>query len=557
MEPSEPPTPSNVPGAGLPPVPDETTRPSESGNVAAIRQKRAARVFRRAYRTLRRVSRPLNLASLAVLAFVGMTLYDALRTVIVVDPFTVPESFEKSGLTGVVLGNQLIDEINGLRPRMNPEAPHEDLYASLSSTVLDTLYRVPATLSPSLQPPDLEIPKTGLSLKTLSRYIASVVGTDRFRISGELVSVGDRLRLTVRVGSNRAEVFQEDAQDTLKAVDKLMGLAAKRVYRILQPLVWLSWECQQGRRGCESELARGEGWPADQLMLGHLVAGLIRAVQYRFAEAEAEFQAVMVSDLPSQFRDDKRLAEIRIIACVNKAIALKLQRRLDEALVTFAQPMCKQHVDNFSHWAETLLELNRLDDAVATAAIGVRVAEEGVERTPRSPSSKYSAAYANCISGRALFENGRYEEAIVRLRRAEQHDPQYPWTFFWWARALQAQGKRQAAELMLGKVARLGVSDVGQVSYLLATLHVEDNRVTEAIDELQQTIKLNPGYAEPYEQLCVLYAQTKAKRQAVAYCSAYIGLSHAIPNPGRDVITRIAKAEETIRVVSLLPEVRR
>jgi len=536
-------------------VSKDTTASPPDGRSVAGQTKRPTRISRRVYRSLRRITRPLNLASLAVLIFVGMTLHDALRTVIVVDPLTVPESFEKSGLTGNVLSNQLIDQIDRLRPTINPEAPREDLYANISLTMLEALYRVPATLSPALQPPDLEIPKTGLSLKTLSRYVASLAGTDRFRISGALVLIGDRHRLSIRVGNSPAEVFHEDSKDTLKAIDRLMERAAKRIYRILQPLVWLSWQCHDGRRACESELATNQGWPADQLLLGHFVAGVIRAVQYRFPEAEEQFQAVLVSEAHGQFRDPARLSEIRAIACVNAAIALKLQRRFDAALKTFERPICREHVDNFSHWAETLLELDRLDEAVVTAETGAQLAEKQVQRSKQSPYSKYSAAYANSILGRALFEKHRYDDALVKLRRAEQFNPAYPWTFFWWARVLQAQGKRQEAEQMLANVAKLAGSDVGQVKYLVATLHAEDNRVAEAIEELLELVRVSPGFAEPYGQLCLLYSQTRANRDAVAHCYAYLGLARAIPNPSNEVGALMAKAAKAIGMLSHSREV--
>lgn len=494
-------------------------------------------------------------AAVVVVALAAFAVYDSTRNVVVVDHFSVPESFEKSGLTGAVLANQLIDYLNRLRPDLNAEPPPNALYAHLPSTVLDALYRVPATTSPSLQPPDLEIPTTGLSLRALSRYISSVLGRDKFRISGELVALDDRLRLIVRVG-DMAETFEESAKPPLQGIDRLLSRASRHVYRTLQPLVWLSWECQDTQRSCEVELRENrKRWREDQLILAHFVAGLIRTLQYRYEEAAAQFHIVMTAPAPTT-ANQQYLKEVRAHACVDRAIALKAQGHLQEALKAFDHATCQQHVNADSYRADTLLSLRRIDEAIAKAEGAVTATETALKGTPASTYLKYSAAYANYILGRALVERRRHDAAIVRFRRAAEHNEQYHWTFFWWARALQAQGKPEEAEKMLRKVGNLTESDSIPVRYLLATLLSERNRPEDAIRELTETVRINPAYPDPYYDLCVLYRRTGSHAQAFAHCHAYVAMARATPSPEAETKSRMQHCSEIIRELAAAQESR-
>lgn len=491
----------------------------------------------------------VNIAAGAVIVLLGLNVYDSLRGVIVVERFSVPEAFDKSGLNGTVLANQLIDHINRLRPSLNYEPPSNASYASVPTNVVSALFRVPAAISSSLQPPDLEIPQTGISLRALSRYLASWLGRDNFRISGELLSMDDRLRLVLRVG-DQMESFEEPATHQLKAIDDLLTRSSRHVYKILQPLVWLSWECQDSARPCEDELTQNrQRWADDQLILGHFVAGLIRTIQLQHQHAEMHFQAVITTPAaPTASALHQHLTEVRAHACTARALALRAQGRVAEALKAFEDPICQQHVNAGSYWADMLLPLKRTDEAVEKAESAVRGTTKALRTAPTSPYFKHSACYANYVLGRARFEQRRYDLAVRSFAQAAEHDANYQGTFFWWAKTLHAQGKPADAERVLRRSGDLVHTDIA-VRYLLAVLLAENGRPEEAIRELHETLKLNRGYADPYYELCVLYQRTGSPTHAAAHCYAYLGFAKAATEPSDDLR---AKAERAVAIIRAL-----
>jgi hypothetical protein len=83
-------------------------------------------------------------------AIIGIVLIESLRPVVRIDPFIMPEEFEKEGFTAQTFGNQLGDEIEKIK-RSTTAHPKLEEFSSTSIAEL----------------PDVEVPQTGLSLRTL------------------------------------------------------------------------------------------------------------------------------------------------------------------------------------------------------------------------------------------------------------------------------------------------------------------------------------------------------------------------------------------------------
>jgi len=143
---------------------------------------------------------------------------------LVVEAFSVPPDLAQRGLTGQVVGKQVLDKLSEMQVRT------ESIRAasSYSNNWGDDL--------------KVEIPETGVSLGELSRYLRDRLGHET-RISGEVFRTPAGLTITARAGEGAAKSFSGADID----IDGLVQQAAEAVYARTQPYRYSQYLLASGR----------------------------------------------------------------------------------------------------------------------------------------------------------------------------------------------------------------------------------------------------------------------------------------------------------------------
>jgi len=184
-----------------------------------------------------------------------------------IQAFHVPEKFEDSGYNGLVVAQKIMDELEEVNTFINSQKEREtDIHTDLQ--------------------PDLnvQVMGIGLTLNSFTYHLRKILGKKNRAISGELTDVDNKLKLTVRVSSNKPvtaeaiyvdgeretaliELFHEGAKDIMGKMDPYRmavyhykkedyETSMQYIMRVLNErpkekhwayLAWSSWLNRQGR----------------------------------------------------------------------------------------------------------------------------------------------------------------------------------------------------------------------------------------------------------------------------------------------------------------------
>jgi tetratricopeptide (TPR) repeat protein len=143
----------------------------------------------------------------------GVTIWQAAHdTGLVVEAFSVPPDLAQRGLTGQVVGKQVLDRLAAMQAQTTSLRPANSYKNNWGEDL------------------KVEIPETGVSLGELRRYLNGWLGHET-RISGEVYRTASGLTVTARPGEDDAKTFTGPDAD----LDKLIDQAAAAVYESTQP----------------------------------------------------------------------------------------------------------------------------------------------------------------------------------------------------------------------------------------------------------------------------------------------------------------------------------
>ncbi len=115
-----------------------------------------------------------------------------------------------------------------------------------------------------------------------------------------------------------------------------------------------------------------------------------------------------------------------------------------------------------------------------------------------------TAAYV--VLGNMLLRLGRFEDAVETFRKAVAADPDSPWAYYYYARALDEQGKETIDTVIAPLQKAIALNPGFSESHLeLGKALAKAGRITEAIERLKQSLKLKPNQAEAHFRLIRLY----------------------------------------------------
>jgi len=355
---------------------------------------------------------------LLAVAFMLLLLREMRREDIEIAPIQVPAKLAEAGLSPDVVALRLLDQVILVQNTVTAERLGQQ------------------RLELAGDQPDFNVPIAGLSLRALATLLRSVFGTPSKRITGEIVLERDQLKLRLRLAGHGLIADIDGVPSD--AVDRLLGMAAPEIWRVIQPRLY-AWHVAQNEpnqavvRAKMRALLRGAG---GDVATENTARGLMGRSYLREGRARDAFEIaeIMIQNNPevgaawylrgvAQFRlgrieaalEDYRRAQqldprgIWVHVAVAEAYAQS--GRLDEALTEIRKALAAQPRDPWAlqYEGSILLAMNRLREAM----LSVR---RGLDQDPNS-------ADLRLLLGRVLLRLGNQAEAAAAFQQAAQLAP--------------------------------------------------------------------------------------------------------------------------------------
>ncbi len=397
---------------------------------------------------------PVVLGGFAVL----VVLREAARQPIEVAAISVPAALSDTGMTGDVVALRLLDAI---------EATARAVHA-------ETMQRPLAELEGSQ--PDINIPVAGISLRSLAAVVRNLLGWPDRRVTGEVVTQGDQLRLRLRLAGHGV-VAEVDAPAS-EGADALLARGAPEVWRVVSPRLY-AWHVagsdidQRDIRDRLALLLRRAADGDTEATITYLIArSLVRSGQAREALARLDDLVARRPDYPA--------------GQYGRAMALRALGRGEEALAAQGRGLALDPASGWAHLAsaELLREAGRLPEALAAA----RRAQD-LDDDDRPGLVEESTV---------LRLMGQIAAAADAARRALALDPRHAPALAALGHVLLAQGEAVPAlaafDRALAITPRLADAHTGRGSVLAAL-----GRTPEALEALGRAIALDEVDHRPHE----------------------------------------------------------
>ena len=355
---------------------------------------------------------------LLAVAFMLLLLREMRREDIEIAPIQVPAKLAEAGLSPDVVALRLLDQVILVQNTVTAERLGQQ------------------RLELAGDQPDFNVPIAGLSLRALATLLRSVFGTPSKRITGEIVLERDQLKLRLRLAGHGLIADIDGVPSD--AVDRLLGMAAPEIWRVIQPRLY-AWHVAQNEpnqavvRAKMRALLRGAG---GDVATENTARGLMGRSYLREGRARDAFEIaeIMIQNNPevgaawylrgvAQFRlgrieaalEDYRRAQqldprgIWVHVAVAEAYAQS--GRLDEALTEIRKALAAQPRDPWAlqYEGSILLAMNRAREAM----LSVR---RGLDQDPNS-------ADLRLLLGRVLLRLGNQAEAAAAFQQAAQLAP--------------------------------------------------------------------------------------------------------------------------------------
>ncbi len=231
----------------------------------------------------------------------------------------------------------------------------------------------------------------------------------------------------------------------------------------------------------------------------------------------------------------------------NLGVVLRLQRKLDEAMLCFHKSveLKPDNVQAYDNLGTTLLLLCRLDEAQASY-------QKALQIKPR-----YSDAYNGL--GNLFSARGQLDKAIANYRKAVEFKPGHSEAHNNLGAALAARGRLDEAIDHFQKSLEIK-PDNAEAHHNLGTALANRGRVDEAITHFQQAVELKDDYAEAHNNLGIALASRGQTDAAIAQCQKALALAtrHHKRALAESIRARLQlqKAEAPVRAAQQSPTIR-
>lgn len=442
--------------------------------------------------TLRRLA--LAVIALPVLLYVYR---EATRDALIINPITVPRQFEDAGLTSEVMANRIGNSLRELELSAHSRQKQD---SPISSQDLGS-------------PPDIEIPGTGLGLKTGIQVVRAIFRIYPQQIDGDIAfprpaakeddpenaQVIVTLYITTR-GRRSQAVHLTLPADDIKALAKQTAIA---ILGQINPYMLGAYDEQTGNYDDAERIANQiihsrSGKPGDVTAAYNLMGNVLSdrgddegaIAQYkeairrdrRFVRAFINLANALneqhdVAGAVDKYREAIKLDRSEPMGYDGLGFVFAGQANYEAAIGLYKKALDTDSADSvaYAYWGNALAIQGKYEEAILQyrAALALNpnesIAQNGLDDALANQQrfdlavARYekeagldpnkSAAYANW--GAALAGQGKYDDAIEKYQRAVSIDPKNAAAYAEWSEALAKQNKCGAAAAMVQKAATL------------------------------------------------------------------------------------------------------
>ena len=138
----------------------------------------------------------------------------------IIQPFEVPQTWEAAGLDGGIVAKYVVDKLNFIKATVNSQ--------KADSTFITNTEKIDLNVN---------VMGVGLSLNSLSYYFQNMFGRNPETISGEILEVGNKIKMTLRMTGYPNQEYSIDisANNRLEAMDETILSAAQGILTNTDP----------------------------------------------------------------------------------------------------------------------------------------------------------------------------------------------------------------------------------------------------------------------------------------------------------------------------------
>jgi superkiller protein 3 len=369
----------------------------------------------------------------ALLLPLGLYILDEafLNNPIIVDSFYVPKRFEDAGFTSEAMSRLIADALLDLEVQANSIMEKDSLALSSDPSPV----------------PDINVPGTGLGIRTLVDVTQQVCRRDPMHIGGAIVlpltsgseAANSEVKIILRFVHGRGRyslvITGGPAEDPRGVATK----AAEGILRQINPYL-LGCDRLEAKNWADAikianEMIGGPPQGSRNIAKAYVLWGNALEHQGKHAEAIPFFEKATTLD--------PKLA----LAYSNWGNALSNQGKNAEAIPFFEKAVCLDPKFALAH--------NNLGYALASQGKNAEAISFFEKATTLDPKS--ALAYNNW--GEALANQGKNAEAIPFFEKATTLDPKYAFAYNNWGLALANQGKNAEAVPFFEKATTLYALD--------------------------------------------------------------------------------------------------
>lgn len=405
---------------------------------------------------------------LAVILFCVYTYRQLQKEIIIIEPVSVPEEMKKNGYTERVLAQMLMDKIT---------------YIHKTTKLLSQRHQY--TTAWIKTPLDMEIPGSGVSVKSLMEIIRPFFGGHSTTVVSEIILNEKSLKIVLRIDGEIETSYIGESQ----SLDSLFVKSAKYVYKHTNPYLLLRYLRDVDSNECISTIK-------------YLLENKPKSGHY-------DYYSMWGWCLNDQEKYDDAVTKFKKALALNPDDASSYnglgwtffeQNKYDNAIENFkkAIEIDPWYANAYRGWGSALNAKKKYNDAIVQYKQAV-----DIDSTDTDITSIYNEW------GLALYFQKKYNDAIQQFQKALEIDSTYIGSYYWWGWSLIKLKKYEEAVQKFRKALEFDSLYANAYNGWGWTLY-EEKRYEDAIQKFQEAIKLNPMHDYAYEGWgLVLYKQKK------------------------------------------------
>ncbi|MGD0059758.1 MAG: tetratricopeptide repeat protein [Verrucomicrobiia bacterium] len=440
-----------------------------------------------------------------LLLFIPIVYHDCTQNVLLVEPFSVPPELQALGYNPPVMANQFVDQVQAIADEVKIASKAQPLF------------------TPPTEPiPDIEVPDTGFSLKSIINLLRGHYRATTERISADATLNTNALQLTLRIddqtGRNTALITGRVDQ-----MDTLMRAAAEEALRHIDPYLLVAYYLTEDRpseaivavHSClnkgtiDDKAAAYSAWGIAYMLQTNYEAGatkLQEALRIKPGFINALDNLATLALFQGQLSNAVRWSEVAIKTDPRDATAYRnlgmfslLQSNLNKSLAMTlkASQLDPPDPQTYANLAAAFLSLGRYSEGIVASERAIELGPDLVDAYNNLGAIYF--AQSNFPSALAA-----YEEAMTAVERNERKRGRN-----------SARSLFHFISLQGGPPRSTKPTGMAELYYNTALVLSAQAKYNDALNLLKKAVARDPNYAPAYYHIAAIYFDRGAFPQAL------------------------------------------